>query len=481
MRLQLHPRHVLDSFERYSSASSQASLLAHLFSEQSLSAVFEHTIRPRGGRGIDRIGVDVFAERVETEVALVARKALEGTYHFAPYQEQLLSKGRDRLPRVISIPTLRDRIVLHQLKSFLHAVLPECVTRKLPNEYIRILKAATDALPLEESTFLRGDIESFFDTIDHQLLLSLLRARVRSPAALSILRRAIRNPTVSGNSHRPRGIALTNRRGVPQGLAVSNVLADAYLQEVDAHLRVDALLYLRYVDDILLLWSSGDATSRKAGVDNHLARFGLRLSPTKTQADSCQRAFEYLGYHVQLPEVSVKRSTAENFLRGIAALIAEYRHRLRGGKHPKWLPPELRRRVLVEELNERITGAISETRRYGWLFYFSEITDLSLLYRLDATIEGLFARLPDFEGKAPPGLKRLVRAYYETKYSPTRGYIHNYNEYQTVAEKARFLVRRGVVPLEQTEHMTEREIDAYFEREKQRRLHALEEDVGRLY
>lgn len=63
--------------------------------------------------------------------------------------------------------------------------------------------------------------------------------------------------------------------------------------------------------------------------------------------------------------------------------------------------------ILIADLNEKITGAISENRRYGWIFYFNAINDMSVLYKIDSIIASFFKRLEDFGRIPPPNLKKF--------------------------------------------------------------------------
>ena len=102
------------------------------------------------------------------------------------------------------------------------------------------------------------------------------------------------------------------------------------------------------------------------------------------------------------------------------------------------------------ELNERLTGAISGKKRYGWIAYFNQITDLSLLHRLGKTIAGMFSRISEFGGAAPSGLRKLARAYFEMKFNPEGGYVRNYDKILTTTEKVQFLLERGRVGPDET-------------------------------
>ena len=81
-----------------------------------------------------------FFKQSNQHIDNIQTKCLQGNYRFSPYLENLKSKGKDKKPRVISIPTVRDRIVLLALKELLVKIFPECVPKKLPNTYINEIK-----------------------------------------------------------------------------------------------------------------------------------------------------------------------------------------------------------------------------------------------------------------------------------------------------------------------------------------------------
>lgn len=135
--------------------------------------------------------------------------------------------------------------------------------------------------------------------------------------------------------------------------------------------------------------------------------------------------------------------------------------------------------IFLLELNERITGAISEKKRYGWIAYFNQVTDHSLLHRLDSAIAGFFSRLPDFGRKPPSGLRRLSRAYFEMRFDPEGGYVRNYDAINSRAEKLEFLIERGRIG--PTEALTDEQINDRFERYRNRVLSEMHSDEGVLY
>jgi hypothetical protein len=451
------------------------------FDPPALVGAYEEHIKPRGGRGFDRLGIDAFDLQREAQLRILHRKALAGTYRFAPYLEQLVVRGPQRPPRVISVPTLRDRVALRQLKVFLEGPFAKNVERRLPNDFIRQIKQFAATQQLGNVGVLRADISSFYDTIDHDLLIQRLKSCVASGRAIDMVRRALRAPTLSALASRAERHRHRNKEGVPQGLAISNLLASVYLAELDMKFQKSTRLYLRYVDDIVMFVPLKDLEYTKLVLAKELAELGLTMNATKAFEGKATDPFEFLGYSLSLPHTSVRRPTVERFLRAIAAKFSAYHHLSRANKHPGWMSVADRRRAFIEDLNDKITGAVSGPRRYGWLFYFVEIDDLALLHRMDAIIGTMFQRLPDFAGQSLNDVKRLSRTYYEARFSPERGYIRNYNGITSVAERLQFLIRHGVVDPADADSWSVPRVLQLFEQERARHLRELEVDVGFLY
>lgn len=131
------------------------------------------------------------------------------------------------------------------------------------------------------------------------------------------------------------------------------------------------------------------------------------------------------------------------------------------------------------ELNEKISGAISSKRKYGWIAYFNQINDLTLLHKLDAVVRTMFLRMPDFNRTAPAGLKTFRRAFYEMKFNPNGGYVRNFDSYVTRAERWQFLVSRGLIG--EADALTDTEISDHFHAYVKRQLSEMHADEGRMY
>jgi RNA-directed DNA polymerase len=462
-------------------AQAQNQLYAALFSESALNDVFWSRFATTTGKGTDRLNGFQFSKRVSDELSVASAKCLTGTYRFAPYLEKLKTKGHKALPRVIGIPTVRDRIILRQLNTFIANVYPDRVPKNIANGYVRQIVADLQGAP--DSIFVCcTDIKKFYDSVKRERLLKILERGILCKPALRLIARAITAPIVPKNTHRSRHKEFQNEGvGVPQGLAISNILASIYMKEVDEPMLQLGIKYWRYVDDVLIYGKETDVVSAYKSLKSRLRIRGLTLHSLhsgKTHLEPLHVPFGYLGYRFHWPRITVRDSTIENFLQSVAETFSDYIHNSqRRLDNFKYLTHERLRDIFVAELNERITGAISEKRRYGWI---SEISDQALLHRLDRTISAMFKRIPDFNRKAPTSLKRLARAYFEIKFNPLGGYIRNYDKIQTTVEKLNFLIERGRMAPGET-FVSDKEINDKYARYLFQSLTSMLPDEGVAY
>lgn len=453
-----------------------------LFSAEALESAFREKFATTASKGVDRLNGFQFSARSKAELAVVSEKILSGHFRFTPYLEMLRPKARDKKPRLIAIPTVRDRVVLHQLNKFLAAKFPERVPKSLASAYVRDLSQRLQLLPKDTTWICSTDIKTFYDDIQQPRLLWLLSKRISCDAVNKLVGHALATPTVPKNTSRARHKDYASK-GAPQGLAISNILASIFMQDVDDAMKVAGVAYFRYVDDVLMY--GGEDPVRKAftSLKRRLAHRGLTLhsvSSGKTHIEPLAKPFGYLGYTFRMPAISVRPSTVEKFLQTIAAKFSDYAHNKKKRLEKfKYLNEDRLNAIFLLELNERISGAISEKRRYGWIAYFSQINDLTLLHKLDDAIAGMFSRLPEFGGTVPAGLKQLKRAYHEIKYKPLGGYISNYDLIESPAQMLTFLVERGRVA--DDELLTDAQIVERFEKYRKKTLATMHADEGALY
>lgn len=391
------------------------------YSIPQLEEVFNVYIKSNTALGIDKMTYKNFVENQKQLFSLINKKVLNGTYNFTPYKEKLILKSRNSIPRLISIPTLRDKLVLKSL----HLVLCNSfndVNQPLPQECIQEIKNSN----YKYSKFIKLDISNFFGTIKHGILFEILKKKIKKIEILTLINKAITTPTVSDEESRNLEIIT---QGVPQGLSISNILANIYLHDLDKQFkgRTD-IKYIRYVDDIIILCSENNLNSVYKELKYELEGiYNLTLNADKEKkGDIVDNGFEFLGYAVErfgtsLPKLTVRETNKKRFENSIVKLFAKY-------KHSDKMSPE----QFLFLINNKITGSISsrvsgdETReyRYGWLFYFSQMEDTGFLYHLDWFIGELMEKF-NCNHIDKTKVKSFVKAFYEIKYNvQDSDYIH---------------------------------------------------------
>lgn len=147
------------------------------FNDSYAEEYFENKILNRNGGGRDNLTPQVYWEKYKNNTPLILCKCKNEEYRFTSYKEQLISRGRWKLPRCISIPTVRDRFVLGLLYEYLKEMFPECVNHCTPNQYIKQIKKYIDKNS-EPICFFKSDFSNFYNNINQKVLIDKLKQRI---------------------------------------------------------------------------------------------------------------------------------------------------------------------------------------------------------------------------------------------------------------------------------------------------------------
>lgn len=133
-----------------------------------------------------------------------------------------------------------------------------------------------------------ADIDAFFDTVDHDLLLTKVRKYIPDTNITDLLELWIKAEVWDGNNLR------VTERGIPQGSSVSPVLANLFLDELDEAMLKNGQRYVRFADDFLVLCKSAQKAKQALELTSGiLDKLFLKLD----EADivSFDQGFKYLG------------------------------------------------------------------------------------------------------------------------------------------------------------------------------------------
>ena len=252
----------------------------------------------QGAPGVDGIHIEDVeacgAERFLEELAgdLKARK-----YHPQPVKRVYIPKPDGR-KRPLGIPTIRDRVVQQACKIVIEPIFEasfeDCSYGFRPKW------SATQAVKdLKEELVcswwvLDADIEGFFDAVDHDILMNLIRYRISDRRILKLIRQWLTAGVVEGGKRR------STPRGTPQGGVISPLLANIYLHIFDRHWQIrhsGVGRLIRYCDDFVIVCRSRrQAVEARQIVESFLGKLKLSLHPEKTRlVHLSEEGFDFLG------------------------------------------------------------------------------------------------------------------------------------------------------------------------------------------
>ena len=437
-----------------------------------------HLAYKKGG-GKDKIQPLVYWRVYRNEIDTVIDKCLTGKYEFCPYNEHLISKGSQSLPRVISIPIVRDRLVLGVLNQYLSKLFPHCVNHKTPNTYIKEIQKYIEEHRKYSLQFFKSDFTKFYDNINQHLLFEKLQKKIDNKNIFQLIVKAVQTPTFSGPKSKREPNA-KNIKGVPQGLAISNLLASIYMYDFDEYMLnlTRGGLYIRYVDDILILHNKTENIKEK--ISDYIIQKNLQLqfSEKKTieQGNLKESNVDYIGFLISDKLITPRAKNVDSFLNRLATKCTKFK-KLYEDKHlrPLFIFKDVDLiSYYVEDLNWMISGIKVDNNLYGWMPYFQATNDLSLLCRIDSIVRKKL--LKGFDDTVKNQVHSLLKSYYSIIERNGNKLAFDFDKIESPDQKRHFLARRGRLYAERK--YTNQQIDLIFQSYKESIKRKTQKNIG---
>jgi RNA-directed DNA polymerase len=319
------------------------SLMDKVESSRGLAAAWKRVRANRGSGGVDRQTVQQFERQAEDRLRWLGERLRDGTYEPLPVRRVWIPKPDGR-QRPLGIPAVRDRIAQASLRSVLEPIFEAEFAEQ--SYGFRPGRGAKDALRRVDGLVKAGyryivdaDLKSYFDTIPHDRLVSLIERRVADGRVLSLIGAFLTQGVLEGMRE------WTPVRGAPQGSPLSPLLANIYLHPLDVLMREAGYEMVRYADDFLVPCRTAEEAERALErIGQWVAEAALTLHPEKTRIVDANvpGGFEFLGYHfdsgrrgprksslVKLKD-AIRRKTKRTSGHSLETIIADVNRTTRG-------------------------------------------------------------------------------------------------------------------------------------------------------
>lgn len=336
---------------------------------KNIDRAITQTMRNKGASGVD--GMDVSDLR---SYVAIHKDALFEAIENQSYQAKAIrgveipkSNGKTRL---LGVPTVVERMLQQAVSQ---TIMPYFEQEFRAESYgFRPNKNAQQAVLQAQEHINSGrkyivdiDLKSFFDEVEHYILLELIYKKVKCPKILRLIRKWLRAPILI------KGKLQKRRKGIPQGSPLSPLLSNIMLNELDHYLAANGQKFVRYADDFSIYCTS-QKEAKKIGNEVFLfLKTKLRL-PINTEKSGIRKPsqFTMLGFGFT--------SAYKKGIKGQYQLIVS-------AKKWKSLKADLKRvsrKTKPKSLKERIKELLQIQR--GWLNYFRIANIYSKLQKIDS-------------------------------------------------------------------------------------------------
>lgn len=278
--------------------------------------VFQAWMRVRSNRGApgsDGMSLEDFPDYAREHWKEIRQSLMDGRYQPRPVRRVVIPKPHGKGERKLGVPCVVDRVIQQAILQVLTPIFDPGFSESSFGS--RPKRSAHGAIR-QVKTFVKAgyryvvdlDLEKFFDTVNHDILMSRVARKVQDKTLLALIGRYLRAGVMVGSSFKPTEL------GTPQGSPLSPLLSNILLDDLDKELETRELRFVRYVDDVVILVKSKRAGRRvMAKISHYLTqRLKLKVNREKSQVVKIEE-LEYLGFTFRGIRIFVSSQALKDF------------------------------------------------------------------------------------------------------------------------------------------------------------------------
>ena len=278
--------------------SAQPKLLEAILYKDNFNRAYKRVKANKGAAGIDGMTVEEALPYLREHQQELTERIYKGKYTPSPVRRVEIPKP-DGGERKLGIPTVIDRTIQQAIAQQL---MPIYEPLFIETSYgYRPGKSAKHAIQKVKEYAEQGytfavtlDLSKYFDTLNHEKLINLLRKEVKDERVIQLIKRYLKSGVMEN------GVVMETEKGSPQGGNLSPLLANVYLNEFDQEFTKRGVPCIRYADDIVLLAKSKRASERLLESSTKYLEETLKLTVNREKSRTVSvfaiRNFKFLGF-----------------------------------------------------------------------------------------------------------------------------------------------------------------------------------------
>lgn len=345
-----------------------SSLMEQILSSENLNEAYLQVIRNKGAEGVDGMKYTELKEHLFKNGEEIKKQLRNRKYKPQPVRRVEIPKP-DGGVRNLGVPTVTDRFIQQAIAQVLTPIYEEQFHDHSygfrPNRCAQqALMTALDMMNDGNTWIVDIDLEKFFDTVNHDKLMTIIGRTIKDGDIISIVRKYLVSGIMVDDEYKESVI------GTPQGGNLSPLLANIMLNELDKEMEKRGLNFVRYADDCIIIVRSEMSANR---VMRNLTRYiedklGLKVNMTKSKVDRPQ-GLKYLGFGFYFDSHAHAYKAKPH-----AKSVEKFKARMKQLTCRSW---GVSNSYKIEKLNQLVRG---------WINYFKIGSMKTLCAKLDGSI-----------------------------------------------------------------------------------------------